>query len=83
MHEYAISRAYADARAERIAGGSSDVTKEIVARTLGLAREVTPLTTKTGALRSGRSNMTQDSEIRRPSLPVWRIMQDVPSYRYI
>lgn len=34
MHEYAISRAYADARAERIAGGSSEVMKEIVARTL-------------------------------------------------
>jgi len=34
MREYAISRAYADARAERIAGGSSEVMKEIVARTL-------------------------------------------------
>jgi alkylation response protein AidB-like acyl-CoA dehydrogenase len=34
MTEYAISRAYADARAERIAGGSSEVMKEIVARTL-------------------------------------------------
>ncbi|RYF31973.1 MAG: acyl-CoA dehydrogenase [Comamonadaceae bacterium] len=34
MSEYAISRAYADARVERIAGGSSEVMKEIVARTL-------------------------------------------------
>lgn len=34
MSEYSISRAYADARVERIAGGSSEVMKEIVARTL-------------------------------------------------
>jgi alkylation response protein AidB-like acyl-CoA dehydrogenase len=34
MSEYAISRAYADARVERIAGGTSEVMKEIIARTL-------------------------------------------------
>jgi acyl-CoA dehydrogenase len=34
MSEYNISRAYADARVERIAGGSSEIMKEIVARTL-------------------------------------------------
>ena len=34
MREYPISRAYADARVERIAGGSSEIMKEIVARTL-------------------------------------------------
>lgn len=34
MTEYAVSRVYADARVERIAGGSSEVMKEIVARTL-------------------------------------------------
>jgi len=34
MNEYAVARAYADARAERIAGGSSEIMKEIVARTL-------------------------------------------------
>lgn len=34
MTEYPVSRAYADARVERIAGGSSEIMKEIVARTL-------------------------------------------------
>lgn len=34
MSEYTISRAYADARVERIAGGSSEIMKEIIARTL-------------------------------------------------
>ncbi|WP_295549260.1 acyl-CoA dehydrogenase family protein [uncultured Pseudacidovorax sp.] len=34
MNEYAVARAYADARVERIAGGSSEIMKEIVARTL-------------------------------------------------
>jgi acyl-CoA dehydrogenase len=34
MREYPISRAYADARVERIAGGSSEIMKEIIARTL-------------------------------------------------
>jgi len=32
MSEYTISRAYADARVERIAGGSSEIMKEIIAR---------------------------------------------------
>lgn len=32
MSEYAISRAYADARVERIAGGTSEIMKEIIAR---------------------------------------------------
>ncbi|MBO7934034.1 acyl-CoA dehydrogenase family protein [Burkholderia pseudomallei] len=34
MTEYAVARAYADARVERIAGGTSEVMKEIIARTL-------------------------------------------------
>lgn len=34
MTEYPVSRVYADARVERIAGGSSEIMKEIVARTL-------------------------------------------------
>lgn len=34
MSEYAVARAYADARVERIAGGSSEIMKEIIARTL-------------------------------------------------
>ncbi|AKQ60184.1 putative acyl-CoA dehydrogenase [Bordetella hinzii CA90 BAL1384] len=34
MTEYGVARAYADARVERIAGGSSEVMKEIIARTL-------------------------------------------------
>jgi acyl-CoA dehydrogenase len=32
MSEYQVSRAYADARVERIAGGTSEVMKEIIAR---------------------------------------------------
>ncbi|GAA5232612.1 acyl-CoA dehydrogenase [Verticiella sediminum] len=34
MTEYPVSRVYADARVERIAGGSSEIMKEIIARTL-------------------------------------------------
>jgi alkylation response protein AidB-like acyl-CoA dehydrogenase len=34
MREYPISRAYADARIERIAGGSSEVMKEIIGRAI-------------------------------------------------
>ena len=34
MWEYPIARAYADARVERIAGGSSEVMKEIIARAI-------------------------------------------------
>jgi len=34
MTEYPIARAYADARVERIAGGTSEIMKEIIARTL-------------------------------------------------
>lgn len=34
MTEYPVARAYADARVERIAGGTSEVMKEIIARTL-------------------------------------------------
>lgn len=35
MWEFPITRAYADARVERIAGGSSEMMKEIIARGLG------------------------------------------------
>ena len=34
MSEYEVSRAYADARVERIAGGTSEIMKEIIARGL-------------------------------------------------
>ncbi len=34
MWEYPIARAYADARVRRIAGGSSEVMKTIIARTM-------------------------------------------------
>ncbi|MFV0276639.1 MAG: acyl-CoA dehydrogenase family protein [Parahaliea sp.] len=36
MEEYAICRAYADARITRIFGGASEVMKEIIARSVGL-----------------------------------------------
>jgi alkylation response protein AidB-like acyl-CoA dehydrogenase len=34
MSEYNVSRAYADARVERIAGGTSEIMKEIIARSI-------------------------------------------------
>ena len=34
MNEYAICKAYADARVERIAGGASEVMREIIGRTI-------------------------------------------------
>ena len=36
LHEYPIARWYADARVSRIYGGSSEVMKTIVAKSLGL-----------------------------------------------
>jgi alkylation response protein AidB-like acyl-CoA dehydrogenase len=34
MREYPIARMYADARAQRIYGGTNEIMKEIIARTL-------------------------------------------------
>ncbi|HEY8608303.1 MAG TPA: acyl-CoA dehydrogenase family protein [Noviherbaspirillum sp.] len=34
MHEYPVARAYADARIERIYGGTSEIMKEIIARSI-------------------------------------------------
>jgi alkylation response protein AidB-like acyl-CoA dehydrogenase len=36
MLEYPIARAYADARATRIYGGTNEIMKEIIGRSLGL-----------------------------------------------
>jgi alkylation response protein AidB-like acyl-CoA dehydrogenase len=36
MKEYPISQAYADARMATIAGGTSEIMKEIVAKLIGL-----------------------------------------------
>jgi alkylation response protein AidB-like acyl-CoA dehydrogenase len=36
MHEYAIARAWADARVSRIYGGATEIMKEIVGRSLAL-----------------------------------------------
>ncbi len=36
MHEYAISRAYVDARVSRIYGGTNEIMKEIIGRTMGV-----------------------------------------------
>ena len=38
MAEYPISRAYVDARVQRIYGGASEIMKEIVAKSLGLGK---------------------------------------------
>jgi acyl-CoA dehydrogenase len=38
MAEYPISRAYVDARVQRIYGGASEIMKEIIARSLGLGK---------------------------------------------
>ena len=37
MWEYPIARAYADARVQRIYGGTNEIMKEVIARTMGLA----------------------------------------------
>jgi len=34
MWEYPVARAYADARVQRIFGGTSEIMKEIISRTL-------------------------------------------------
>lgn len=36
MHEYPISRAYVDARVSRIYGGTNEIMKEIIGRTMGV-----------------------------------------------
>jgi alkylation response protein AidB-like acyl-CoA dehydrogenase len=36
MTEYPVARAYADARVMRIAGGTSEIMKEIIGKDLGL-----------------------------------------------
>ena len=36
MHEYAISRAYVDARVGRIYGGTNEIMKEIIGRSMGV-----------------------------------------------
>ena len=36
MHEYPISRAYADARITTIYGGTTEIMKEIIGRSMGL-----------------------------------------------
>jgi alkylation response protein AidB-like acyl-CoA dehydrogenase len=45
MHEYPIARAWADARVARVYGGTTEIMKEIVGRSLGLAG-TTPSTTR-------------------------------------
>ena len=37
MWEYPITRAYADARVQRIYGGTNEIMKEVIARSMGLA----------------------------------------------
>jgi acyl-CoA dehydrogenase len=34
MHEYLIARMYADARVQRIYGGTSEIMKEVISRAL-------------------------------------------------
>jgi alkylation response protein AidB-like acyl-CoA dehydrogenase len=40
MTEYPIARAYADARIRRIYGGTNEIMKEIVGRSMGLAEPI-------------------------------------------
>jgi acyl-CoA dehydrogenase len=37
MWEYPITRAYADARVQRIYGGTNEIMKEVISRSMGLA----------------------------------------------
>ena len=36
MWEYPIARAYADARVQRIYGGTNEIMKEVISRSMGL-----------------------------------------------
>jgi acyl-CoA dehydrogenase len=36
MWEYPVTRAYADARVQRIYGGTNEIMKEVIARAMGL-----------------------------------------------
>ena len=38
MLEYQVARSYADARVTRICGGTSEIMKEVIARSMGLGR---------------------------------------------
>jgi acyl-CoA dehydrogenase len=38
MWEYPITRAYADARVQRIYGGTNEIMKEVIARGMGLGK---------------------------------------------
>ena len=38
MWEYPITRAYADARVQRIYGGTNEIMKEVIARAMGLGK---------------------------------------------
>ena len=55
--EYPITRAYADARVQRIYGGTNEIMKEVIARQMGIAGAVKPPRSSTpgcaSALRSG------------------------------
>jgi acyl-CoA dehydrogenase len=37
MWEYPITRAYADARVQRIYGGTNEIMKEVISRSMGLS----------------------------------------------
>ena len=38
MSEYPIARAYADTRVSRIYGGTNEIMKELIARSMGLGK---------------------------------------------
>ena len=40
MWEYPITRAYADARVQRIYGGTNEIMKEVITRAMGLGAKV-------------------------------------------
>ena len=42
MWEYPITRAYADARVQRIYGGTNEIMKEVISRAMGLGGPLTP-----------------------------------------
>jgi alkylation response protein AidB-like acyl-CoA dehydrogenase len=39
MWEYPVARAWADARVQRIYGGTNEIMKEVIARSIGLAAQ--------------------------------------------
>ena len=55
MWEYPIARAYADARVQRIYGGTNEIMKEVISRSMGLGGALMAQAARAAAPRAGRA----------------------------